>query len=149
MTTVNNSNNQTVNTAHNSVKAQANVSNNKDQKITTAKAKPKGVDVKKLPRQAISHIDALLSKSQQLKPNKEQSRAEYLIESGLLEVINRSCEKFGISAKVAVDIIIENGIEINGQYVYPKISHRDIYEARTVLKKRNEKKKESLESPES
>lgn len=149
MTTVNNNNNQAANTVHNNVKVQTNVGNNKDQKRTTAKAKPKGVDVKKLPRQAISQIDALLSKSQQLKPNKEQSRAEYLIESGLLEVINRSCEKFGISAKVAVDIIVEHGIEINGQYVYPKISHRDIYEARTVLKKRNEKKKESLVSIES
>ncbi|OWT85920.1 hypothetical protein [Vibrio parahaemolyticus] len=149
MTTVNNNNNQTVNTSHDSAKVQANVSNNKDQKRATTKVKPKAIDVKKLPRQAISQIDALLNKAQQLKPNKEQSRAEYLIESGLLEVINRSCEKFGISAKVAVDIIVEHGIEINGQYIYPKISHRDIYEARTVLKKRNEKMNDNLEYPES
>ncbi|HCG9526944.1 TPA: hypothetical protein NJ810_004436 [Vibrio parahaemolyticus] len=152
MTDVNNNNNQTVNT-NNNVRVQQPVINNKEQKRTTTKVKPKAIDVKKLPKQAISQIDALLSKSDQLKPKKQPSRADYIIDSGLLDVINKSCEKFNISTKTVVDIIIENGIEINGQHIYPKICDRDIYEARSVLRKRNEKmseaKNEGFESPES
>ncbi|EHA6961840.1 hypothetical protein JMC51_004340 [Vibrio parahaemolyticus] len=148
MTDVNNNNNQTVN-ANNNVRVQQPTINNKEQKRTATKVKPKAIDVKKLPKQAISQIDALLSKSEQLKPKKQPSRADYIIDSGLLEVINNACEKFGITAKVVVDIIVENGIEINGQHIYPKIIDRDIYEARKVLKKRAEAENESLESPES
>ncbi|EHM6955506.1 hypothetical protein KGV31_004365, partial [Vibrio parahaemolyticus] len=141
-------NNQTVN-ANNNVRVQQPTINNKEQKRTATKVKPKAIDVKKLPKQAISQIDALLSQSEQLKPKKQPSRADYIIDSGLLEVINNACEKFGITAKVVVGIIVENGIEINGQHIYPKIIDRDIYEARKVLKKRSEAENESLESPES
>ncbi|MBU2895720.1 hypothetical protein [Vibrio hepatarius] len=54
--------------ANNNVRVQQPTINNKEQKRVATKVKQKAIDVKKLPKQAISQIDVLLSKSEQLKP---------------------------------------------------------------------------------